>query len=325
MRVLITGGTGFVGSVLLSRLVDAGGFIVRAAVRRDGRDLPPGVERVAVGDLAADTAWQQALAGVDVVIHLAARVHVMNDLAADPLAAFRQVNVAGTERLARMAAANGVKRFVYISSVKVNGEGASTPYTEYAAAAPEDPYGISKWEAEQALHKVAEETVLEVVILRPPLVYGPGVKANFLSLFKVVDRGIPLPLARVRNRRSLIYLGNLVDAIVTCINHPDAAGEVFLVSDGEDVSTPALIRRIAHALDRPERLLPFPSTLMRLLGRISGKSGEIERLLGSLVVDTSKIRRVLSWKPPYTLDQGLKETADWYVSNFRSTGDEAHI
>ena len=311
MKVLVTGATGFVGGALISRLVDSGRFGVRAAVRRESGELLAGVEQIVVGDLTPNTDWQQALVGVDAVVHLAARVHVMNDTASDPLSAFRQVNVAGTERLARMAATNGAKRFVYISSVKVNGEGALTPYSEDASA-PEDPYGISKWEAEQGLHKVAEDTGLEVVILRPPLVYGPGVKANLLSLFNIVDRGIPLPLASVSNHRSLIYVGNLVDAIVTCINHPKASNQTYLVSDGEDVSTPELIRRVAAALGRPARLFHFPPSLMGFAGKLLGKSEAVERLVSSLTIDSSKIRRELGWRPPYTMEEGLRETGEWF-------------
>lgn len=317
-KILITGATGFVGRILCERLV-ADGRQVMGAVRsmEQAAALLSGVEVVQIDSIGADTDWSDALTGVDTVVHLAARVHVMNDSASDPLAEFRKVNVAGIERLARIAATNGVKRLVYISSVKVNGEGALNPYTENDAAAPEDPYGISKWEAEQVLHKVAEDTGLEVVILRPPLVYAPGVKANFLSLFKIVDRGIPLPLAGVSNHRSLIYLGNLVDAIVTCINHQKASGQTYLVSDGEDVSTPELIRRVADALGRPARLFPFPPSLMRLAGKLFGKTDAVARLISSLTIDSSKIRRELNWKPPYTMEQGLKETAGW----FKKTGE----
>ena len=319
MKVLVTGANGFVGKALGKRMV-LNGWHVRGAVRSAEQaataKLPAGVDVVPIKSIGANTDWSDALSGVDVVVHLAARVHVMNDTSSYPLSAFRQVNVAGTERLARMAAINGVKRFVYVSSIKVNGEGCEKPFTEYDIPAPDDPYGVSKWEAEQVLHKVAKDTGLEVVIFRPPLVYGPGVKANFLSLFKIVDRGIPLPLAGINNHRSLIYLRNLVDAIVTSVNHPKAAGQTFLVSDGEDVSTPELIRRVAAALGRPARLFPFPPSLMRFAGKLLGKSDAIERLVGSLTIDSSKIRRELGWKPPYTMEQGLKETAEWFKEKF---------
>lgn len=316
MKVLVTGATGFVGAALVSRLVDSGRFGVRTAVRRESGKLLAGVEQIVAGDLSPNTDWQQALVGGGAVVHLAARVHVMNDTATDPLSAFRKVNVAGTEHLARMAAINGVKRFVYVSSIKVNGEGCEKPFTEHDIPATDDPYGISKWEAELVLRKVAEDTGLEVVIFRPPLVYGPGVKANFLSLLKMVDRGIPLPLASINNHRSLIYLGNFVDAITTCIDHPKAAGQTYLVSDGEDISTAELIRRVAAALGRPARLFPFSPSLMRFAGKLFGKSYAVERLIGSLTIDSSKIRRELGWKPPYTMEQGLKETAEWFKEKF---------
>jgi len=311
--VLITGANGFVGQVLLKRMA-SDGWQVRGTVRSSKQlaSLPIGVQAVQIESIAADTDWTNALAGVDAVVHLAARVHVMNDTASDPLSAFRQVNVEGTERLALMAATTGIKRFVYISSIKVNGEGREEPFTEHDITAPEDPYGISKWEAEQVLHKVAKDTGLEVVILRPPLVYGPGVKANFFSLLKLLDRAIPLPLSSINNLRSLIYVGNLVDAISICITHPMSVGQTYLVSDGEDVSTPELIRRVAAALGRPARLFPFPPFLMRFAGRFFGKTDAVERLVSSLTIDSSKIRRELGWKPPYTMEQGLRETAVCY-------------
>ena len=317
MKVLVTGATGFVGRRLCERLT-ADGWQVRGTIRSTERSgtFPAGVEVVQIESIGAGTDWSDALAGVDTIVHLAARVHVMNDTSSDPLSAFRQVNVAGTERLARMAATNGVKRFIYISSVKVNGEDCEKPFTERDIPAPEDPYGVSKWEAEQVLHKVAEETGLEVVILRPPLVYDPGVKANFLSLFKIVDRGIPLPLKNINNSRSFIYLENLVDAILTCLTHPKAAGQTYLVSDCEDVSTPELIRRVAAALGRPARLFLFPPSLMRFAGKLFGKTDAVDRLVSSLIIDSSKIRKELGWKPPYTMEEGLKETGEWFKGRF---------
>lgn len=324
MDILVTGANGFVGKTLCKR-VASNGWQARGTVRyaEQAVGLPTGVEAVQIKSIDADTDWSDAVSGVDAVVHLAARVHVMNDTSSHPLSAFRQVNVAGTERLAQMAAINGVKRFVYVSSIKVHGEGCEKPFTEHDIPAPADPYGVSKWEAEQVLHKVAKDTGLEVVIFRPPLVYGPGVKANFLSLFKIVDRGVPLPLASVKNHRSLIYLGNLVDAITVCINHPNVAGQTYLVSDGRDVSTPELIRRVAVALDRPTKLLPFPPFLMRFAGKLLGKSDAIERLVGSLTIDSSKIQRELGWKPPYTMEQGLKETAEWFKEHGRAKPQKA--
>ncbi len=267
-----------------------------------------------VGALDVQTDWSAALAGVGVVIHLAARVHVMHDTAADPLEEFRRVNVAGTEHLARCAAASGVKRMVYVSSIKVNGE--ETPdgriYSEQDIPAPQDPYGVSKWEAEQALQRVAHETGLEIVIVRPPLVYGAGVKGNFAQMLRIVARGVPLPFASVHNKRDLVYVGNLVDALIACATHPAAAGQTYLLGDGEPVSTSQLLRHLAQALDVPLRVFPLPPQLLVLAGRLLGKSAQVERLLGSLQVDSGKIRSQLNWTPPYTLQQGLQATAEWY-------------
>jgi nucleoside-diphosphate-sugar epimerase len=313
-RALITGATGFIGSALCQRLLQED-WQVRSALRSmsSRKLLPPGVEAGLVGPIGPYTAWDSSLDGVDTLIHLAARAHVMRENADDSLASYRLLNTAGTERLARAAAAAGVRRFVYLSSVKVSGEGRAEPYMESDAPAPEDAYGISKWEAEQALHAVSRETGLQVAILRPPLVYGPGVKANFLQLMKIVSRGLPLPLAGVHNRRSMIYLENLVDAIMTCVTHPNAVGRTYLVSDGEDLLTTELIRRLAAALGIKSRLLPFPPLMIRLAGRLSGRSREVERFLGSLTLDTTKIRHELGWKPPYSMDEGLKETAEWFL------------
>ena len=247
--VLVTGATGFVGRFLSKRLL-AAGYRVRGTLleSKNISSLIEGVEPVTVKPLGADTTWSHAMAGVDTIIHLAARVHIMDDPSTDPLAEFRKVNVAGTARLAGEAAKTGVKRFVFISSIKVNGEESSIPYTTDSPSLPSDPYGISKWEAEQALRTIEADTGLEVVVVRPTLVYGPGVKANFLNMMKIITKGIPLPLASVANKRSLIYVGNLVDALTTCAVHPAAAGQTYLVSDGEDISTPDLIRRTAKAL-----------------------------------------------------------------------------
>ena len=312
MKVLITGASGFVGSALCNHLVSRD-FDVVATVR----DLPdasvPSVEYRIVTEMSSTTGWSDALAGVQTVIHCAARVHVMRDHAQDPLTEFRRVNTLGTEILARAATHCGVKRLVFLSSIKVNGENTlpDTPFDQSSPAKPQDPYAISKWEAEQLLTQIATETELEVVTLRCPLVYGPRVKGNFLRLLQAVDYSIPLPLALARNRRSFIYLDNLTDAIATCLTHTAAAGKTYLVSDGEDVSTTELIARIAQALGKPSRLWPCPLGLMELAGRMTGKSDEIARLLGSLCIDSSKIRSELDWTPPYTLQQGLAETARW--------------
>lgn len=311
MNILITGANGFVGRTLTKRL-RAAGHAVRGAVRSVSLNDMPEIETVAVGDCGSETEWTPALSGIDTVIHLAARVHLMDDQAADPLAAFRLVNVAGTMQLARQAAKAGVKRLVFVSSIKINGEESPTPYTENSPCTPRDPYAISKMEAELALHALERKIGLEVVIVRPPLVYGPGVKANFLKVLQLVVKGIPLPFASIRNQRSLVYVENFADALAVCAVHPTAAGQTYLVSDGEDVSTPKLIRQIASALGVPARLLPFPVSLMHLAGKLTGKSGELNRLTGSLTVDISKIRRELDWKPPFTMEEGLKETAEWF-------------
>jgi nucleoside-diphosphate-sugar epimerase len=310
MKFLVTGANGFVGRALCRDAIRRG-FQVRGAVRSHC-ELPSGAEVSIVGALDCETNWIDALDGVEVVIHLAARVHVMEDNSSDPLAEFRKVNVAGTEHLARAAAAAGVKRFAYVSSIKVNGEATfgEVSFTENDTPNPQDSYGISKWEAEQALHRVAKETGLEVVIVRPPLVYGEGVKGNFAQMLKVLTKSVPLPFASVKNRRSLIYVGNLVDALILCATHPAAAGQTYLVCDGEDISTPDLLRQLGAATGHPARLFPCPAALLKLAGRLTGKADQIERLLGSLRVDSSKICCELEWIPPFTLEQGLKRSVD---------------
>lgn len=313
ITVLVTGASGLVGQVLCSTLGQAGHSVTRA-VRKS---TTPG--ELAVGSIDGQTSWDLALAKpIDGVVHLAACVHMMNDTAEDPSLIYRQVNTDGTLHLALQCAASGVKRFVFISTVKVMGEGCDHAYQVADSPHPIGPYAISKWHAEQGLHEIAASTGMEVVILRPPLVYGPGVGANFFSLLKAVKRGVPLPLGSIDNRRSLIYLGNLVDAISTCLLHPMAAGKTYLVSDGEDISTPELVRRIADAFGRSPRLFPVPEPWLRFTGKLFGKGEAVERLLGSLVVDNSPILSSLDWTPPYTLQAGLKATAEWYVRNERS-------
>lgn len=309
MKVLVTGSTGFVGDALCAHLASRG-FLVRAAVR--SKLGPERSDAVAVGDIGADTDWSTALEGVDQVVHLAARVHIDRDSSRDRLAEHRRVNVEGTRRLASMAADRGVRRFVFLSSAKVNGEVTRKPCTEADPPRPEGAYAVSKWEAEQALMHIARDTGMEWVILRPPLVYGPGVRANFLELMRAVAAGIPLPFASIDNRRSLLYLGNLVDAVRTCLTHPHARGRTFLVSDGDDLSTPGLTRRLAQALDVPSRLLPMPVALLSLAGKMTGKGAAVDRLVGSLQLDTSAIRQTLGWTPPFGVDEGLQETARWF-------------
>ena len=316
--ILVTGADGFVGSALCPVLA-AAGHSVRRAIRKalTGDSAFPAIP---VGDIGPDTDWTNALDGVQCVIHLAARTHVLHEVAgADSLAAYRSVNVAGTRRLAQQAAAAGVRRLVFLSSIKVNGESTSgRPYTESDTPHPEDAYGISKWEAEQELQRVAAASGLETVILRPPLVYGPHVKANFLRLLGLVARRVPLPLASLDNRRSLIYVGNLADALCAAATSGQAAGRTFLVSDGEDVSTPGLVRALALALGTRPRLYRCPVWLLRATAALSGRSAEFTRLAGSLQIDATRIRSELSWRPRYTLAQGLAETARWYRESVKS-------
>ena len=307
--LLITGASGFVGRALAQRLrVEGRPFL---AALRTSANTEMGC--VPVGAIDADTSWEAALADCHTVVHLAARVHVMHEEAADPIAAFRAVNVAGTQRLAQEAVRCGVRRLVFVSSVKVNGESsADAPFTETDRPAPADPYAVSKWEAEQALWRVAQDTGLEVVVLRPPLLYGPGARGNFEQLLATVSRGRPLPLGSVRNRRSLLFVDNLVDALIACADHPAAKGRTFLVSDGEPVSTPELVRRCARALGVAPHLWPVPVSLLRAVGALAGRRAAIERLTGSLEVDDAAIRTTLGWRPRFTMDQALAMTAAWF-------------
>ena len=313
MKVLVTGATGFVGKALCEELVARGHTVVPTERRASGL-----AGDAVVGNIDGVTDWTAALAACDAVVHLAARVHVVDDTAQDPLALYRATNTEATLNLARQAVQAGVKRFVFISTIKVNGEGRDAPYREIDVPAPEGAYAMSKWEAEQGLMRIAQQTGLEVVILRPPLVYGPGVKGNFLRLLQLIFRSLPLPLASVSNLRSMIYLGNFLDALALCVDHPAAPGKTYLVSDSEETSTPQLIRNIARLMGRPCRLWPFPPALLKLVGQITGKSTEVERLIGSLQIDSSQIRRELDWTPPYTLDQGLAETVSWYLAARRA-------
>ena len=310
MRILITGASGFVGTALCRTLL-ARGHTVRAAVRRlvPPEAVPPRVHQILVPDIAAEFDRRALVDGVGTVVHLAAIAHRSNLNDRE----LRRVNCDAAVRLAE-AAAGLVRRFIFLSSVKVHGEDSgSGTYAEDDTLDPQDSYGRSKLEAERALTETAARNGIELVIIRPPLVYGPEVKANFLRLLGWVDSGLPLPFASVRNRRSLIYVGNLVDAIARFAEHPGARGP-FLVSDEESVSTPELISRVARVLERPARLLPAPPALLRVAGMIAGRRDEIRRLTANLAVDSFKARRLLDWRPPYTLDAGLAETARWFRS-----------
>ncbi len=317
MHVLITGASGFVGSRLVETLKDKDGVQVTGAVRRQVAEHKDGIKQINVGELSPETDWTAALVDVDVVIHAAARVHVMNDVESDPLAVFRKVNVEGTLNLARQAVASGVSRFIFISSIKVNGEGTvpGKPFTADDMPAPLDPYGISKMEAEAGLRDIAAGSNLEVVIIRPVLVYGPGVKANFLNMMRWLDKGIPLPFGSISNRRSLVALDNLVDLIITTTTHPAAANQTFLVSDGEDLSTTQLLRRMATALNKKASLLPIPSVLLSTGASLLGKKSLSQRLCGSLQVDIDKTCSLLSWRPLVTVDQALGLTASYYLES----------
>lgn len=314
MRVLVTGASGFVGSAVLKHLADQG-HEVRGAYRHGVPPSPTGADGILVGDMGDAQDWRAALAGVSAVVHTAARVHILSDKSSDPLHDFRRVNVKGTADLARQAAVTGVRRFVFLSSVKVNGEftEAGQPFTADDVPAPEDHYGVSKHEAEQVLRQIAAETGMEVVIIRPPLVYGPGVKANFESMMRWLARGVPLPLAAVNeNRRSLVALDNLVDLIVTCLNHPAAANQTFLVSDGEDLSTAQLLKRTGTAMGHPARLFYMPPTLLKLGATVLNKPGIYQRLCGSLQLDIAKTRQLLGWTPPVSVDGGLRRAAEGF-------------
>ena len=306
MKVLVTGANGFVGLAVLQRLNVISGLQALGSLRQAAGFT--GTPVIEVGDLTAQTDWSLALAGAGVVVHLAARVHVMHDTAADLLTAFRAVNVDGTLKLARQAAAAGIKRFVFVSSVKVNGESTllGRAFTEANAPNPHDAYGQSKLEAEQGLRQLSADTGMEVVIIRPPLVYGPGVKANFATLMRAVQGGWPLPLGAAHNQRSLVALDNLVDFIVTCITHPQASNQTFLVSDGQDLSTTELVRGMAQAAGVSARLLPVPVWALQAGASLLGKGDAVQRLCGNLQVDMSKARSLLGWVPPVTVEEGLR-------------------
>ncbi len=315
MVTMVTGATGLIGSAVVSLLNESGKVV--APVRRLTDRFPQGVQQVQIDDISGSTDWRPIFSShpVDVVVHAAARVHVMSDSSSDPIIEYRRVNTEGTIQIARQAAEAGVKRFIFISSIKVNGEFSEEgkPFQPDDAFIPSDPYALSKYEAEQELLKMAATGELEIVIIRPPLVYGPGVKANFRALIRLVRRGVPLPFGSVHNKRSLVALENLVDFIRHCVVHPDCANQIFLISDGIDVSTTELIRKMARAMNRPPRLLPVPVWLLKVALTLLGKSEVATRLFGSLQVDSTKARRLAGWEPVISMDEQLKKIIEFEV------------
>lgn len=307
MKVLITGANGFIGQALCKTL-HFEGFDLCCAVRAKDYRFADHCQTINVGDIGADTDWSKALKGIDAVIHLAGHAHIPSGSQTDTLDIFRKVNVEGTARLAQMAAQAGVKRFIFISSVKVNGEGTDHPYTENDLPKPEDAYGISKYQAETALTKIAGDTGLKYTILRLPLVYGPGVKANFRALIKMTKTGLPLPFAGISNQRSLVYVGNVADAVKISLKHPAALNQTFLISDGQDLSTAQLIRIIAAGLNKKVLLFDVPPVLLKILFRLAGMEKSSQKLTGSLTVDINKIKKILDWKPPFSAQEGIFRT-----------------
>lgn len=312
--VFITGANGFIGRALCTKMIE-NGCKVKGVFRKTSEinTLPAGIEKVYLDSIDSCNFIEQDFSGVDAVVHLAACAHVMKDFP-DSLETFRKINVQGTQRLAQIAAKSGVKRFIFISTVKVNGEENSERYAENDIPAPRDAYGKSKLEAEYLLARIARETGMEVVILRPPLVYGPGVRANFENLIKIACCGLPLPFKNIRNLRSFIYLGNLVDAISICITHPSAAGETFMLSDGHDISTPDLIKIIASAMHAKPFLFSLRIDILEILCKIMGRGKDIKKLTATLLVDSSKIRNMLGWHPPFSIEEGIRETIKYYNS-----------
>jgi nucleoside-diphosphate-sugar epimerase len=308
-KVLVTGATGFVGREACNALRQRSVAVV-PVVRHQTAD-----GQFAIGNMTGETQWADALAGCDTVLHLAARVHVMNDQAQDPLRAYREANVDTTMNLARQAVQQGVRRFVFVSSVKVNGESTGgKPFSADDVPAPVDPYGVSKLEAESALQDLARQSGLEVVVVRPPLVYGPGVRANFLKLMQLVRLGLPLPFKSVQNRRSMVGLENLADFLIRCAEHPAAPGKVWMVSDGEDLSMPELVARIAQAMGRRPPLLPFPPGWMMACAKVLGKADVASRLLGSLQVDIGASRQLLAWQPPVKPEIAVQKTVAHFLA-----------
>lgn len=304
-RIIVTGSSGFVGSLVCHRLWVDG--VHTKAVVRNKLELP--YSALVVGDLATSNGMDclaSSLLPSDVVVHLASRAHVVSEEVPEPIAEYRRINTNVTLELAKKAAQAGIKRFIFISSIGVNGNVNIRPFTAEDQPNPAEPYALSKWEAEQGLWQIQQETGMDVVIIRPPLVYGPGAPGNFGSLVRWVKKGVPLPLGAIHNKRSLVGIDNLVDLIIRCIDHPAAANQVFLAGDGEDLSTTELLRGVGEAMGKPARLIPVPAGLLQLGATLLGKKAMAQRLLGSLQVDISKTCEMLDWKPPYTVQEGLR-------------------
>ena len=312
IKILLTGGTGFIGKALVQELAIQGKYQPVLAVRQPPKYSLLNTEIINLEGNILDADLSSALVGIYHVIHLASRVHLMKDDVADPLEEFRKINVIGTLKLAKQAALSGVKRFIFVSSIKVNGENTQfeKPFKADDLPAPTDPYGISKYEAEEELKKIADETGMEVVIIRPTLVYGPGVRANFLNMIRWVNSGIPLPLGSINNKRTLVGLDNLVDLILICIDHSGAGNQIILAGDGEDISTTELLKKVGKALGKPTRLIPVPPFLLKTGAWLVGKPGIAQRLCGNLQVDISKTLNLLGWKPPVPLDEGIRKTVE---------------
>ncbi len=313
-KILVTGADGFIGKALCEVLSRNGHEVHGAVLSEDlAGHLPDKVVPVVCGDIGGDADLTDITRGIDLVIHLAARVHVMRETVDDPLREFMRVNAEGTRNLARAASVEGVKKFIFLSSVKVNGEATyGRPFTAGDQPNTRDPYGISKFKAEEAIKDVCADKKMGFCIVRPTLVYGPGVKGNFLRLLKWVDKGIPLPLGGVKNLRSMIYLENLIDALSALVEADDVRDEVFLISDDEDMSTPQLIRVIANAMGKKPRLVNLPPGILKVMGTMIGKADEVDRLTGSLCVDNEKIQNMLKWQPPFSFEEGVNATVKWY-------------
>ena len=316
-KILITGATGFVGRALFENLKSKKKYLTHLTTRTNQKELFEGGKTFNIGEIDSNTNWKDALDGVSCVVHCAARVHIMEKKQTDSLNVYRRINVDGTRNFAKQAALRGIKRFIFLSSIKVNGEEtiASESFKYDDIPQPKDAYGISKLEAEQALLEISKKTGLELVIIRAPLIYGVGVKGNFLSLLDLIYKQIPLPFFNINNSRSFIGLDNLVDLIIHCINHPKATGKTFLVSDDEDISTPDLIRKLSKIMGRSTRLFSFPISIFRLMSYLIGKTPEVNRLIGSLRVNSSYTRKILEWNPPFSLDKGLEKTVLWYLKS----------